>query len=372
MKIVCSRNELQKAMQIIQPIISSKVTLPVLSNFLFEAHGKDEIKIFATNLESSVEFYIQGTIKKEGSVTIPAKKFSDIIKELPDSDIEISVEEAFDINIKAQKSKFKITGIDSQYFPALPVSNKDNIVSIKSDILSSLFEKTIFCVSYDIQKYVLNGVCLILTKHEIRCVSTDGKRLSCVKSYINLMENQTGKVIIPTKSIHDILKIISLNNNCDVKINLDNTFVSFEIGNINFKTKLIDGVFPDYEKIIPKNKVSVANINVDDMFIAVKQMSVLTNNSSVLDNLFAIKFVFEKNKMFLSVNNANIGTGETEISVNYKNDDFSISFNPDYIKDVLQSIDDKEIDFMYSGQKQPIVIKPKNRNEYIHIIMPLI
>ena len=163
MKIVCSKNELFKAMQMIQPIVSSKITLPIITNFLIETKKEEnKIKFSATNLEVAIEFYIQGKIEKEGSITVPVRQFFDIVKEVPNCNIEINVLDTKKINIKANKSKFVLIGIESKEYPILPQTKEASTVSLNLQILKSLLKKTIFCVSKDIQKYVLTGICFII------------------------------------------------------------------------------------------------------------------------------------------------------------------------------------------------------------------
>ena len=147
MKIVCVKSELLKAMQMIQPIVSSKITLPVLANFLIEAKKKEnKIKFSATNLEIAIELFIHGKIEKEGSITVPVKQFFDIVKEVPNCDIEINVTDVTKINIKAQKSKFVLIGIEPKEYPALPQRKEDNVLLLNLQVLKNLLRKTIFCV----------------------------------------------------------------------------------------------------------------------------------------------------------------------------------------------------------------------------------
>ena len=371
MKIVCPKNELLKAMQMIQPIVSSKITLPVLANFLIEAKKKEnKIKISATNLEVAIEFYIDGKIEEEGLITIPIKRFFDIVKEVPNCDIEIKVEDT-KINIKAQKSKFMLVGILSQDYPVLPQIKKDVFLLLKIQSLKDLFKKTIFCVSKDIQKYIITGVCFVVKNKEINCVATDGKRLSFIKN-VDVKTNNNIKVIIPIKSVEYILKVFNSNENENVKIYISDNLVTFELNNLIFKSKLIEGTFPDYEKILQFKQISKSNINTEEMLSAVKQISAITERRLSFNESLAINLNFEKNKIIALSNSSGIGFGKTEIITDYVGDSFSISINPDYLKDILQTIEDENFEFIYCGLKQPIIIKFKDTDRFIHLIMPII
>ena len=371
MKIVCSKNELLKAMQMIQPIVSSKITLPVLANFLIETKKKEnKIKFSATNLEVAIEFYIQGKIEKEGSITIPIKQFFDIVKEVPSCDIEINVENT-KINIKAQKSKFMLVGIEPKEYPVLPQTKEDSFLLLNLQILKDLLKKTIFCVSKDIQKYVITGICFIVKDKEVTCVATDGRRLSFIKKRF-MNTNRDIKVVIPAKSVEYILKIFDFNENEDIKIYVDNNLMTFESNNLIFKTKLIDGSFPYYEKILQWKQTTKINVNTEEMLSAVKQISAIIERNLSFNDGFAIKLNFQKNKIIVFSNSIGIGFGETDLITDYNGDSFSINLNPDFLKDLLQNIENKDFEFIYCGPKHPIVIKFKGTNDFIHLIMPIV
>lgn len=369
MKVICSKDELIKGMQIVQPLIASKTTLPVLSNFLFETE-KQRVKLSATDLETGVTCYIKADVQKEGAITIPAKRFSDIIKELKDGDIEIKSDETNQINIKSNKSKFVLMGIEKKEYPALPEFPEENVFTVKSNILASMLKKTIFSVSKDSQRYVLNGVYFIAEKGLLKAVSTDGRRLSYIfKEGID--EKVSGKAIIPTKAANDILRLVSSDNVEDVKIGITDNLMSISVGDINFQTKLIEGVFPNYEQVIPKKTVSEVKLKVADTMSAVKQMALLTGDKLSSDRSSSIKFSFEKNKMIVSANTVGLGSGETEVEIEYSGDVLDINFNPNYIKDVLQNIEDENVLFSYTTSQNPVVLKSEKDSNYICVVMPM-
>ncbi len=370
MKVICAKDELIKGMQIVQPVISSKITLPVLSNFLFETE-QDKIKLSATDLEIGVTCYIKAEIIEEGAITIPAKRFSDIVKEVAECNIEIRADETNQINIKANKSKFSIMGIEKKEYPALPLFDKENIFTIKKQVLNSMLKKTIFAVSKDSQRYVLNGVYFTVEDGIIKAVSTDGRRLSYI-SMEGVGKEIKGKVIIPTKAVLDILRLVSSNDKIeDVQICLSDNLMTIMIGDITFQTKLIEGVFPNYEQVIPKKTMSKIKLNVANTMSAVKQMALLTGDKLVADRASSIKFSFEKNKMIVSANTVGLGSGEVEVEAEYSGEIFDINFNPNYIKDILQNVDDENIYFSYTTSQNPVVITPEKDKNYLCVVMPM-
>lgn len=370
MKVICAKDELLKGMQIVQPVIASKITLPVLSNFLFETENQ-KIKLSATDLEIGVTCYIKGEIQKEGGITIPAKRFADIIKELPDGDIEIKSDDTNQINIKSQKSKFILMGIEKKEYPALPEFPPENIFSLKKEILNSMIKKTIFAASKDSQRYVLNGVYFITEDGLLKAVSTDGRRLAYI--YVDGIDSKIkGKAIIPTKAALDILRLISVNDKQDeVKIGIADNLLSVAIGDISFQSKLIEGVFPNYDQVIPKKMTSKIKLNVSETMSAVKQMALLTGDRLSADRSSSIKCSFEKNKMIVSANTVGLGSGEAEVEIKYEGESFDINFNPNYLKDILQNIEEENIVFAYTTAQNPVILSPEKDNKYLCVVMPM-
>ena len=200
-------------------------------------------------------------------------------------------------------------------------------------------------------------------------MATDGKRLSFVKNVCGNTNNNI-KVVIPAKSIEYILKIFDFNEDKNIKFYVNNNLMTFESNNLIFKTNLIDGTFPDYEKILKWNKISTIAINTEEMLSATKQISTITERKFSFNDGSAMKLNFEKNKIVVLSNCSGICFGETEIISDYVGDSFSITVNPDYFKDILQNIENEEFEFIYCGQKQPVVIKQKDINNFICLIMP--
>ncbi|MCL2389745.1 MAG: DNA polymerase III subunit beta, partial [Elusimicrobia bacterium] len=241
MKVICGKEELLKGIQIILPVVTSKNTLPVLSNFLFETED-NRIKLSSTDLEIAVKCYIKGEILEEGAVTIPAKRFADIIKEVS-GEVEIRSDDTNQINIKSGKSKFTLMGIASSEYPVIPQFPKENKFEIKKDVLSSMLKKTAFAASKDTQRYVLNGVYFISEDGKIKMVSTDGRRLAYTEN--DLQAKISAKAIVPTKAVSDMLRLISgAETEETATLGLSDSQISLEIDGVSFISTLIEGTFP--------------------------------------------------------------------------------------------------------------------------------
>ncbi|MDR1104494.1 MAG: DNA polymerase III subunit beta [Endomicrobium sp.] len=374
MRVICGKEELSKGIQTISPVASSKSTLPVLSNFLFETE-EGKIKLSSTDLEIAVKCYIKGEILEEGGITIPAKRFSDIIKELSSgNEIDIKADETNQINITSGKSKFNLMGISKSEYPVIPDFPSENNFTIKREIFASLLKKTVFAVSKDAQRYVLNGVYFILEENILKMAATDGRRLAYVTTNeVKGVKPQTKiKVIVPTKAITDILRLLSSDIKAeDIKIGITGNQIALEIEDITFLSTLIEGIFPNYEQVIPKTSEIKVKLNVKDTLSAVKQMALLTADKISSDRSSAVKFYFNSNILRISASTAGLGSGEVEIEIDYKAEPTEINFNPNFIKEVLQNIDEESIIFEFKNSLNPATIVPEKDKNYLCVVMPM-
>jgi DNA polymerase-3 subunit beta len=374
MRVICGKEELIKGIQTISPVASSKSTLPVLSNFLFETE-EGKIKLSSTDLEIAVKCYIKGEILEEGGITIPAKRFSDIIKELSSgNEIGIKADETNQINITSGKSKFNLMGISKSEYPVIPDFPSENNFTIKRELFASLLKKTVFAVSKDAQRYVLNGVYFILEENILKMAATDGRRLAYVTTNeVKGVKPQTKiKVIVPTKAITDILRLLSSDIKAeDIKIGITGNQIALEIEDITFLSTLIEGIFPNYEQVIPKTSEIKVKLNVKDTLSAVKQMALLTADKISSDRSSAVKFYFNSNILRISASTAGLGSGEVEIEIDYKAEPTEINFNPNFIKEVLQNIDEESIIFEFKNSLNPATIVPEKDKNYLCVVMPM-
>jgi len=371
MKVICGKEELLKGIQTVSPVASSKSTLPVLSNFLFETEG-DRIKLSSTDLEIAVQCHIKGEIVEEGGITIPAKRFADIIKELSqDADIEIKSDDTNQINIKSQKSKFMLMGIAKNEYPIIPEFPKENNFTLDKNVFAAMLRKTVFAVSKDSQRYVLNGVYFIAEGESLKMVATDGRRLAYVTTD-GIDKKVKGKAIVPTKAVADILRLIGAAEKAEkVKVGLTDSQCAVEIDDITFVSTLIEGVFPNYEQVIPKKSTYQVKLNVKETLAAVKQMALLTGDRLSSDRSSAVKFYFSPNLLRISASTAGLGSGEAEVEIEYKGEPAEINFNPNFVKEVLQNIDEDTTMFEFTNPLNPATLAPEKDKNYLCVVMPM-
>lgn len=368
MKIICSKEELLKGLRITQPIAEAKATLPIISNILFETEGT-KVKLSATDLEIGVSCYIKAEVVEEGSITIPAQRLMDIVREVPDTNIEINVTND-KIKIVANKSKFNINGMYKKDFPTLPEYNKETIFNVKRADLITMFKKTIFSTSKDLQRYALNGIYFVAEGNKIKAVSTDGKRLSFIEREIEEIKAPI-KVIIPNKAIADFLKLFSALAIENMQISVDINLITFIVGDIMFQSKLIEGTFPNYEQVMPKGETNKVKLNTFETLSAIKQAALIANGNMATGGISVVKLTFENNKMIVSAETSNVGSGEIEIDIEYSLPSITINFNPNFLKDVLQNVEEESFSFSYTKKESPITIVPVKDNKYVCVVMPI-
>jgi DNA polymerase-3 subunit beta len=373
MKLICEKEELLKGLNMAYPAISTKGTVPVISNFLLSAEN-EKVKILATDLEISIQSYARAEIVEEGAITIPAKKLVDIVKEFQsEKEIDIRTDEGNKIVLRCGKSRFILNGLPKEDFPKIPNFPKENSIAIKNSMLIDMFKKTVFAASKDSQRYILNGVYCVLSNDKIEMAATDGRRLSYIwttDSKISAKENS--KIIIPTKSVNEITKILSSNvksESCEIGFN-DN-YLSVKVDDMVFSSSLIEGIFPNYEQVIPKDTDFKVRLNSADTLAATRQMALLTDNRSVADRASAVKFSFFEDKLTISAAAAGVGDGETELDIEYREKKCEISFNPDFIKEILQNTDKEFMNFYFSDSMKPAILKPEPEQNYLCVVMPM-
>ncbi|MFH0985678.1 MAG: DNA polymerase III subunit beta [Candidatus Omnitrophota bacterium] len=363
MEIKVQKGDLLKKLSLGVNIAASKPnTLPILNNLLLETQKNGKVKIIATDMDLGISTLLPAEIIQPGSVTIPARKFFDIIKELPEGIIEISVSKNNTVNIKAGKANFKILGLDKEEYPKLPEFSLDEAIEIEQGIMKESLSLTAFAISHDETRYVLNGVLFGIQGSQIRFVATDGRRMAFYKKETKQKNNKSAEMIVPAKTIHELLKLLEWEGT--VKIVSTQNKVIFCFEDTYLTSSLIEGNFPNYDQVIPKEEKTIVQTNREEFLQAVKRVSLLTSPEAP-----ALKFDFVKNKIIVSAKTPNMGEAKEEISADVKGGEITIGFNPGYFLDVLKNLSDENIGISLTSPDKPGVIK--GREGYLYVIMPM-
>lgn len=363
MKIKILKQVFLKNIQHVQNIISSKNSLPILSNILIEAE-KNKVVLTSTDLNIGISSLLETEVEEEGSITIPAKRFNDIIKELPDEDISISTMKNNSMVIKCSKCFFKIIGLPKEEFPKLPEFKDEPSATLKQSVLKNMISMTNFSMSHDETRYVLNGALFLFKGKKLTIVTTDGKRLSLVKKDME-KDGLNKAIIIPSKTIYELNRI--LGEEGDVRIIFSENQVKFDLKNITIISRLIEGDFPNYEQVVPKEPQEKIMVQRGQFLDGIKRAALITTQDSQ-----SVKFEILKNKIVVSKSSPNIGEVREEIDTVYRGHEITVGFNPNYIIDVLKVIPQDEIALEIFGSDKPAVIRIEDWLLYLALPMQLV
>lgn len=367
MQFTIERETFLKALTRVQGIIEKRHTIPILANVLIEA-DQEKIVFTATDLEVGVKSFYSANIKKEGRVTVSAKKIFEIIKELPNKEISFSVKENFWVEIKCGKSVFNLVGLSPDEFPKFPEVNNINLNEINSLVFKEMIDKTIFSVSNDETKYNLTGIYFKAEENNIlSMVSTDGHRLSMIKKNLNndLNSDFYEGFILPKKGIFEIRKLTEDSDEI-LKISVsDNNFI-VNTGNTTLVMRLVDGEFPDYSRVVPEKIEKPAVINRDEFMHALKRISVLSSEKSK-----GVKIKLEAGLLELSSSNPDLGDAREELDMTYTGPEITIGFNAKYIIDILQVMNDEFISLHLKDNLSPGLIEADENKDFFSVIMPM-
>lgn len=370
MHFIVEKEVFLKGLGRIQGIVEKRNTIPILSNVLIE--GSDgEIHLTATDLEVGMKAIYPATIKNPGRITVSAKKIHEIIKELPEKEISFSAKENCWIEIRCGKSIFNIVGLSADEFPYFPNPKDDNFINIKSSIIKEMIEKTFFSISTDESKYNLNGIFLKTIEENdkklLRMVATDGHRLAMIQREIkdNTGDHLQKGVIFPRKGIYELKK---LTDEGDSEIQLgfmDNNAVIKKEKTV-VVMRLVDGEFPDYNRVIPKNNDLTACIAQDVFFHALRRMSILSSEKSR-----GVKIILKNGFMEISSSNPELGDAREDMEISYEGPEVTIGFNARYLLDILQAQGGEKVLLQIKDNLSPGLIKSVSDDNFLAVIMPM-
>ncbi len=367
MKINITKEKISEGMQIILSSVSGRTTLPILFNFLIEAEN-GTIKLTRTDMEMAIIHTINSEVLENGSITVSIKDFSDILKNLPaGKEIYIETDEENKLHIKSGRSKFWLIGTPKSEYPIIPEIERKESFSLKAIDLKDLINKTLFSASTQETRYVLNGLLWNNTKDKFEVVATDGRRLAlCLNS--NLKGVGEFKIIVPSKILNEVLKLINMNKFKEdemIDITTSSNQVSFKIKETILISRLIEGNFPNYEQVIPGKKNISFLVETSSIFSSTKSAAICAGDMGG-----TVKYKLTDNNILITSNSSKMSFSD-EVKINYSGEDFETSFNPEYLTDVLKSIDTDKVSFSFVNATQPVLIEPEGNTKYKYIIMPV-
>jgi DNA polymerase-3 subunit beta len=365
MNLTISKEQIIAGLQAVQNVVSTRTTLPILSNVLMRAEGS-HLEITATDLDVTVACKVEAKVKIPGATTLPVKKLFGIVREL-NGEIEIETDEKNVASVRSGSSFFKIHGLAAEEFPPIQPFKDDKTVTLSQDTIRGMLKKTAFAVSTDESRYVLNGIYVSLKESKMTFVATDGRRLAMVDEEVELAEKTTGEFIIPAKAVNELTRLLQDKGNVEIKFGENQA--SFALQNegsfsVLLITKLIEGNYPNYRQVIPGEAKERIPLVREELQQALRRAEIMTSEKAN-----SVKLSFEKNALTITANSPEVGEARESIAINYKGKEFAIAFNPRYLIDPLNALSEDEVFLELIDELSPGVVKING--PFLYVVMPM-
>jgi len=373
MKFSIAQTEFLNALQVVSSAVPTRTTLPVLSNILLEA-SEDRIEMRATDLDLAISTRAQASVKDIGTLTVPAKKLFELVRKLPREELKVEAKD-LTLNVGSKNGRYKFLCIRPEEFPAIPSVTPDMEASLDPDLLERLIRRTIYSVSTDETRPALNGSLLQIRDDELRLVATDGHRLSkaSCRPAGGIPSPPKGDVIVPLKALNQVLRLLP-GASGPVRIGISKNHAQFVIGDTTLTTKLIEGPFPNYEQVLPKQNNKHLRVKRDDFAQALERVSVFSDSLTR-----QVKLSLRTNRLTLIVQTPDQGEATEELDAQYGSDDLDIGYNAAYLLDILRSVESEEVDIRLNTPVTAGLIAPtpqadkgnSAKEDLLCLVMPL-
>lgn len=363
MKIVCSKSELVKSVNIVLKAVPAKTTMPVLECILIDA-SSSEIKFTANDMELGIETIVNGNILEKGKVALNARLFSEIIRKLPENDVVISVEKNLQATITCEKAQFHIPGKEADDYPYLPFVEKDNYISVSQFTLKEVIKQTIFSIAQNENNRMMTGELFEVDGNILKVVSLDGHRISIRKIELK-KDYEKKKLVVPGKTLTEISKILSGEMDDMVNIYFTKNHISFEFDQTIAVSRLIEGDYFRIEQMLSSDYETKLNVNKRELLDCIDRATLLIKEGDKKPIIIGI----DDTSMELKIN-SQIGSMNEQISVEKEGKDILIGFNPRFLIDALRVIDDETVTLYLVNPKAPCFIKD-DAESYIYLILPV-
>jgi len=369
MEITVSKFELLRELTATQGVVERKTTIPILSNYLFEAAG-DKLSLTATDLDLSLRTSCVAKVKKEGACTIPARKLHDYVKLLPDADITIKLLENHWVSIRCGRSNTKMVGMARSNFPSLPTFPTAGVVKIPSQVLRSMIAKTGFAIASEESRYTLNGALMVLKPESITMVATDGHRLAHIERSGGKFEGVSGemKTLVPKKAMDELKSLLDSSDAEEIEFAKDESTLFFRIGQRLLTSRQLTGQFPNFEAVLPKDNNKSITVHGEELSAAISRVAQFADERSR-----AVKMRLEKGELKLSASSTETGESEDSIEIDFNGDMIQIGFNAQYLLDFLKAAGNGDVKLEFKDSQSAGQMRPAEGEEYKYryIVMPM-
>jgi DNA polymerase III subunit beta len=370
MEITVSKFELLRELSATQGVVERKTTIPILSNYLFEAGG-DRLSLTATDLDLSLRTACNAKVKKEGSCTIPARKLFEYVKLLPDADITIKLLENHWVSIRCGRSNTKMVGMARSNFPSLPVFPTAGVIKIPAQVLRGMIARTSFAIANEESRYTLNGALMVLKPESITMVATDGHRLAHVERAGEKFDGVSGemKTLVPKKAMDELRTLVDAAEDVEtIEFAKDESTLFFRIGPRLLTSRQLTGQFPNYEAVLPKDNNKSILLHGDDLGAAIARVAQFADERSR-----AVRLKLEKGELKLSASSTESGESEDSIETDYNGESLTVGFNAQYITDFLKATGPGDVRLELKDPQSAGQLRPAESEDYKYryIVMPM-
>lgn len=361
MKFTISKESFLGAINQVQHVVSSRTTLAILSNVLLKA--KDGVlELTTTDLDVGVTCSVPAEVEEAGATTLPARRLATIVRELPSEEIEVKVDEKNVASIRSGPSFFKVLGLTSEEFPALPRFDDAREFKIEQQMLRDCLRKTSYAISTDETRYVLNGILFSFKDNALTMVATDGRRLAMVEQELEFPQSQEIDIIVPTKAVNELSRL--LEDSGVVSIRVTGSQVGFDLGDALLVSKLIDGNYPNYRQVIPGESKERIPLEREVFLRAISRVSLLTTDKSN-----SIKFIFTPGSVEIVASSPDVGEARETLAINYKGASITIAFNPEFAMAPLRNLSADEVHLHLIDEISPGVLR--SGTNFLYVLMPM-
>jgi DNA polymerase-3 subunit beta len=372
MEITVTKSDLLKELTATQGVVERKTTIPILSNFLFEA-ADDRLTITATDLDLSLRTSCAAKVKKEGACTIPARKLYDYVRLLSDGEISIKLLENHWVQIRSGRSNTKMVGMARANFPALPNFPTGGVMKLPAAVLHTMISRTIFAISNEESRYTLNGALMVVKPESITMVATDGHRLAHIeKNGSDFGVSGEMKTLVPKKAMHELNALLNMGEVEEVEFAKDESTLFFRVGPRLLTSRQLTGQFPNYEAVLPRDNNKAVVVRVDDIAGAIQRVAQFADERSG-----AIRLKLEKDEIRISSSSTETGESEDSIETAYKADPLVIGFNSQYLLDFLKAASAGQVRLEFKDPQSAGQLRPEEESgggdqyKYRYIVMPM-
>lgn len=364
MKIVTDRENLLEPLQQIAGVVEKRQTLPILANILVNASGNG-LQMTATDLEVELKTQASANIEGELDFTVPARKLLDITKALPEGALINLEVEGDKVKLKSGRSRFTLGVLPAQDYPVIEPTPSSMVLSIKEGLFKRLIEKTQFAMAQQDVRYYLNGMLLEISKGDLRTVATDGHRLALSQSVGAVSKEHEIQVILPRKAVVELGRLLN-DRDEEIKVELSNSYIKVLLKDAVFTSKLIDGRFPEYQRVMPSASDKEVEANKLSLRQSLARASILSN-----EKYRGIRFSLSTNLLQLQAHNPEQEEAEEELEISYEGEEIKIGFNVGYLIDAISAIDEDEVIIELKDSNSSALMFGKGNDESKYVIMPM-